>query len=63
MGEREFTGGERILKEKLEKLGLGTGMSGFYSREYEGAKKLLPEEAVMRLVDNLESSVVKAEAM
>ena len=25
-GEKEFTGGERILKEKLEKLGLGTGM-------------------------------------
>ena len=38
-------------------------MANFNSREMAINKKLLPEEAVMRLVDNIDSNVVRAEAM
>ena len=61
--EKSFIGNESILKEKLQKLGLGSGMAGFNSREMSINKKLLPEEAVMRLVENIDSNVVRAEAM
>ena len=61
--QKDFIGNESILKEKLQKLGLGSGMAGFNSREMSINKKLLPEEAVMRLVENIDSNVVRAEAM